>query len=216
MTIKEALLKLDPENDEHWTQDGLPKLDALSEIFGEKVTRKEATEADPDFIRPTNEEEDEEDDSDDEDDESEDDDSEDEASDEDEGDDEDEDEDDDSEDEDDDPDELAEVSASMEKKKVEMEEADKAAADAKKAAEARTKEYLALNEKKKKLTPVNSNQSEIQRYLKTQKAVSQQKAQRRNTVLKHIDQKDINPKSKLDQAMGRKTARGTHRPNFQQ
>ena len=205
MTIKEALQKLDPKNDEHWTQDGMPKLDVLSEIAGVKVTRKEATEAAPEFVRPSDEDEnsdppvegtkppEESDDSDD-----------------------------DSDDEEpeyaeaEDEDELDTVTAATEEALLAMTDADKAAAEAKEKAEAANRKYLRLNEKKRKLTPINSNQSEIQRYLATQKAVSQQKAQKQQQVLQHIKQSDITPKSKLDQAMSRKTGRGAQRPNFTQ
>ena len=46
--IKEALLKLDVNNDELWTGDGLPKVEALS-IPG--IKRADITEAAPQFTR---------------------------------------------------------------------------------------------------------------------------------------------------------------------
>lgn len=49
--IVEALKKLDPQNDNQWTQDGLPKLDALKFTIGEAVTREQVQEAAPDFSR---------------------------------------------------------------------------------------------------------------------------------------------------------------------
>jgi hypothetical protein len=49
--IVEALQKLDPQNDNQWTQDGLPKLDALKFLVGDTVTREQVQEAAPDFTR---------------------------------------------------------------------------------------------------------------------------------------------------------------------
>lgn len=37
--ILEALKKLDPQNDEHWTTEGLPRLDVLKDLTGSPVTR---------------------------------------------------------------------------------------------------------------------------------------------------------------------------------
>lgn len=47
-TIVEALLSLDIENDEHWTQDGLPRIDALGI---DALTRSDLTDAAPSFTR---------------------------------------------------------------------------------------------------------------------------------------------------------------------
>ena len=49
--ILEALLGLLPDNDEHWTADGLPRLDAVENLLGASVTRKQLTNAAPDFNR---------------------------------------------------------------------------------------------------------------------------------------------------------------------
>ena len=49
--IKAALLGLSPDNDEHWTADGLPRLDAVENLLGASVTRKQLTNAAPDFNR---------------------------------------------------------------------------------------------------------------------------------------------------------------------
>lgn len=51
MNIKEALGQLDTMEDEHWTEDGSPAVSAVSEIMGQKVTRKEITDAAPKFTR---------------------------------------------------------------------------------------------------------------------------------------------------------------------
>jgi len=52
MTIKEALAQLDPMVDEHWTADGLPRMDVVEGLVGTKeITRQDVTEADPEFCR---------------------------------------------------------------------------------------------------------------------------------------------------------------------
>lgn len=51
MDIKQALTTLDPTNDEHWTIDGLPRLDALSAAVGSTVTRKAVNDEAPAFSR---------------------------------------------------------------------------------------------------------------------------------------------------------------------
>ena len=45
------LHQLDPENDAQWTSQNLPRLEAVEELMGQAVTRKELTEAAPDFNR---------------------------------------------------------------------------------------------------------------------------------------------------------------------
>lgn len=52
MDIREALKGLDPANDDHWTSDGLPRVDVVAEAVGAPVTRKQITDAVPDLIRP--------------------------------------------------------------------------------------------------------------------------------------------------------------------
>lgn len=51
MDIAEALHQLDPHDDSHWTDGGAPRIDAVSELVGEKVTRKQITDAAPDLTR---------------------------------------------------------------------------------------------------------------------------------------------------------------------
>ena len=51
MTILEALKKLDPANASHWTSDGLPKVDIVSSLVSDKVTREDIAEIAPEFIR---------------------------------------------------------------------------------------------------------------------------------------------------------------------
>lgn len=50
--IKAALLKLDVSNDNHWTAEGLPRLDTVKMLVGDQsVTREQATQAIPGFTR---------------------------------------------------------------------------------------------------------------------------------------------------------------------
>ncbi len=52
MTIHQALTQLDPANDDHWTSDGMPRMDVLQELTGDpKLVRKAVTDAAPDFNR---------------------------------------------------------------------------------------------------------------------------------------------------------------------
>jgi hypothetical protein len=50
--IKDALSKLDPANDNHWTQDGLPRLDTIKILSGDpSLSREAVTAANPEFNR---------------------------------------------------------------------------------------------------------------------------------------------------------------------
>lgn len=50
--IIDALSKLDPANDNHWTQDGLPRLDTIKILSGDpSLSREAVTAARPDFNR---------------------------------------------------------------------------------------------------------------------------------------------------------------------
>lgn len=52
MTIKEALQQLDPTDEAQWTSDGLPLVEVVRGLTGKEVlTRKEITDADPEFCR---------------------------------------------------------------------------------------------------------------------------------------------------------------------
>ena len=56
-SILAALQQLDSSNDNHWTADGMPRLDTIKVLTGEEVTRAQVTEAAPYFNRtnPTTE-----------------------------------------------------------------------------------------------------------------------------------------------------------------
>lgn len=47
MDLKTAIASLDPTNDAHWTESGLPQLAALKELTGASYSRKEVTDAAP-------------------------------------------------------------------------------------------------------------------------------------------------------------------------
>lgn len=56
MTLKEALSKLDPNNQDHWTTDGSPRIDVLKSLMGEEgagLDRGTVLKEFPDF-RKTN------------------------------------------------------------------------------------------------------------------------------------------------------------------
>ena len=51
--IKDALAQLDVKNDDHWTTEGLPRLDVMKELIGEPVSRADVTSAIAGFSRKT-------------------------------------------------------------------------------------------------------------------------------------------------------------------
>lgn len=51
MDIKEALSKLDTLDNDQWTADGAPKIDAVKDLLGRAVTRQEIVDAAPAFSR---------------------------------------------------------------------------------------------------------------------------------------------------------------------
>lgn len=51
--IKQGLVKLDIDNDDHWTTEGLPRLDVMKDLVGEPVTRADITAAAKGFSRKT-------------------------------------------------------------------------------------------------------------------------------------------------------------------
>lgn len=51
MQLIEALKALDPDNNEHWTQEGLPVVAEVAKLTGVNVTRAEVTAAAPHFNR---------------------------------------------------------------------------------------------------------------------------------------------------------------------
>lgn len=60
--------------------------------------------------------------------------------------------------------------------------------------------------------PNTSNQDAIKAYIDSQNRDRLERAKRRDEALKHLSSRDVDPRSPLDQAMARKTKRGTKRP----
>jgi hypothetical protein len=50
-TLKQALKLLDPQNDEHWTAGGLPRVEALEQLTGTQLSRADVEAAAPDLKR---------------------------------------------------------------------------------------------------------------------------------------------------------------------
>lgn len=51
LTLEDALKRLDPDDDAHWTKTGLPDCNVLKELTGTAVTRQEVNDVAPDFNR---------------------------------------------------------------------------------------------------------------------------------------------------------------------
>lgn len=51
MDLKEALSKLDHDNDEHWTADGMPMVALVSRLLGQEVSRQDIINTAPEFSR---------------------------------------------------------------------------------------------------------------------------------------------------------------------
>lgn len=51
VNIVDALATLDPQNDDHWTSDGLPRMDVLEALCGHTLTRADVTAAAKGFSR---------------------------------------------------------------------------------------------------------------------------------------------------------------------
>lgn len=49
--IREILSQLDPLDDDQWTSDGAPKVEVVMSLLGEKVTRQDIVNSQPDFNR---------------------------------------------------------------------------------------------------------------------------------------------------------------------
>lgn len=56
LSIAQALAALDPSDDDHWTGDGLPKVELVAHLAGSGVTRARITDAAPDFNRERSQE----------------------------------------------------------------------------------------------------------------------------------------------------------------
>jgi hypothetical protein len=55
MKLTEAIAQLDHAQDAHWTEDGMPSVEAVAAIYGKEVTREQITKAAPDLVRKAKE-----------------------------------------------------------------------------------------------------------------------------------------------------------------
>lgn len=70
---------------------------------------------------------------------------------------------------------------------------------------------LVVNRMKREL-PEQSNQDAIRAYMESQQQLRAEKLARTNTILQNIDVKDLDPRAAIDRAMARKNPRGGTRP----
>lgn len=191
--IAEALEKLDPLDDEQWTSDGAPLVHAVSAILGRAVSRKEIIEANPHFTRkeeelPAEEEEE-------------------------------------SKEvvkqttfteeqfmahlESVKPDELEILADELRDQKNDV---DKEIEEKKELSFRIKRSINEINLRTKQLNPSSSDTTAIREYLKSQNDSRRERFGRKMAILQHLSAKDIDPRSPVDAAMGRKNARGTGRP----
>jgi len=111
--------------------------------------------------------------------------------------------------------ELSILDAELAEVEAELAEAEAAVAAAQKLVAQAQAARDKVIEAREKARPANANMLGIQAYLERQKATREQKAARAMAILDAgIDMKMLQHRSPLDQAMARKTARGTQRPNI--
>lgn len=217
--IVAALRELDPLNDDHWTADGAPRMDALEALLGDKsVTRKEVVEAAPDFNREkagtlgdeSDEEEGQTNGSQDE-----------------------EQEDEKQDPEDRDPDSELVIPTGMSEQEFvqwlltvkaddlpELEETlkdqlNQIVRGIEQARELLAKTRRAVSATRQRIdqvAPKASNQSAINDFIRAQTEARAAKVARRNEILKGVKADELDPRAPIDAAMARKTKRGTQRP----
>lgn len=219
MTLKEALMSMDSIDDSVWTQDGAPRLEALSEMTGFKISRQDVTEVAPGFSRENmvvlediTLEDDQEADP--------------EAG------------------EEvilkDDPEAGEDMLAdyvgngkllSLEEFTVflkslpgtsledfssilssQMEMADKNIVEVMEAKNLLAQSRRLVLDRKQVEFPDMTEQQAIQEFIKSQTAQRQSRAMRSREILKGVDAKELDPRSPIDRAMARKNNRGTSRP----
>lgn len=213
MNIKVALMQMDALDDDQWTADDVPKLTAISEAVGKKVSRQDVVDAAPEFTRnnmvvleePPEEEE-----------------PQDEPQEE--------------------PDLKSDLSVlrdytigeplterdfitflmrvnSLDLPGLEtvlIEQLDQASKAVSVAEELRNRVKLSLAYTKnrvKREIPDMSNQQAIQSFIKSQAASRADKILRTRKILQGVDLKSLDPRAAIDRAMARKTTRGTQRPS---
>lgn len=183
MKIKEALETLDVLDDDLWTSDGLPKVSVVADLVGHDLTRQQITDAAPHFTRASTT--------------------------------------------------IVEptlvlperdllgfalgVPASqLEQLKLLLEEKTRELTKAVSALQEQDYEVRQIISRVavriKAEVPRMSDAEANRVYIETQAAIRAAQFEATDRLLKGVDLADLDPRSKIDQAMARKTARGTNRP----
>jgi len=183
--IIEALKQLDLENDDHFTNDGSPRIDVVVELSGVKgLKRGDITGAAPAFSRdnPVFEITDE---------------KEDEVT---------------VEEETEDGDDLQALEIKAQKAEDVLKEAQAKALEAEKAVLEAQRARDAIIEAREAERPVHENQQNIMNYLESQKRLREAKVNKFNKAVEGIDLKQLDPVAPIDKAMARKKGHGLTRP----
>ena len=199
MTLKDALETLDPANDAQWTADGLPRMDVVETLVDNKaITRKDVTEADPELCREVvtkrreeapkaKEAEEKRDDT------------------------------------------LPEVQAGLKEKAPKIDPQEQLRADITTLDEQIKELGVEKNAIDKIITETQRRRDALQEksfsnhsakedtkarmvFIKSQNKARAERYERGRKILQIVGKDGLNPKCRLDQAMTRKTARGTRRP----
>ena len=210
MILKEALMELDALDDDQWTADGAPKLDAVANLVGKKVSRQDVIDAAPEFTRENMvvpEDKDPEPEK--------------------------------VPDPEPDPLDLAVLEEyvngdpmtersfliflskinSVDLPPLEtvlIEQLDEAVKTIELAQDLRNRVKLSLaytRNRIKREIPDMSNQKAIQTFIASQKETRQEKILKTRAILKGVDLKSLDPRAAIDRAMSRKNTRGTKRPS---
>jgi len=203
ITLNDALGFLNPEDDSNWTHDGLPRMDVIEKLMDDRsINRKDVTEADPEFCREVAVQRraakaiaDAEADGENQDDDS--------------------------------PEVQAQEGQAQTTAQVNPEEALRDAiqeiaqeienltaerAKVDKAIDVLTKRQQALQNKSQGQLSAKADTEARLAFIRSQTEQRAKRYQRGQMVMRIIGKSGLNPQSKLDQAMRRKTARGTRRP----
>lgn len=184
--IREALAKLDPANDMHWTSDGSPRMDVVEDLVGDKsIKRADVTAAAPAFTRenpvldpapaaqepsPTNPEE---------------------------------------------PTDLDELEARLAEAEARLAEAEAVANAARRRMLDAQRARDAVIEARDRARPVHENQLGIMQFLKSQARIREQRAARMRALQEQmggVDPRQLNGRAPIDQAMAHKRGFGQNRP----
>lgn len=183
--IVEALSMLDHDDDSVWTADGLPKVDVVRGLLGnDALTRAEITDAAPDFVRHSKPDKEEFD-------------GQEEAS------------------------QAQEVSTAYDDALAARDSAEKELSKLnaqlsllREEISTKQQDIGRLNTLIDRLSPSEPNQKAIGDYLESQKRIRLERHERQLSLMRGVDPRMLQPKSPLDQAMTRKSQRGTSRPEI--